>query len=162
MKNIDRNDDFGDGYIYLNCDKEAAEIVQVEYYPWADHDIKYVATLHLEEEPKGTVSFYHQQIKISDITLSQLEARNVFNSLSELTMPWTLWSDLTKPCLTTICPDIKSAIVINTNINKTKFEWLSSDSINNPGKYQKLDKLTDMISNLIDPNTSNLWMPKYL
>jgi hypothetical protein len=128
MKNIDRNEDFNNELIDLYEDEDLVEIIQVEYYPWADNDIKYVVIIQLDEEPTGTVEFVHQQVKISDKTLSRFEARSVFKSLSELTLPLTLWNDLETTSLVDILPDIKSAIVINTNIKKTKFEWYSSES----------------------------------
>jgi hypothetical protein len=162
MKNIDRNEDFNNELIDFYEDEDLVEIIQVEYYPWADNDIKYVVIIQLDEEPAGTVEFVHQQVKISDKTLSRFEARSVFKSLSELTLPLTLWNDLETTSLVDILPDIKSAIVINTNIKKTKFEWYSSDSMNYPNQLEKLDKLVEIINDLIDPDTSNLSMPIYL
>ena len=161
MKDIDRNDDLNNELIVLDEDEDLVEIIKVEYYPWADNDIKYVVIIELDEVPTGNVSFVHQKIKISEKRLSRFEARNVFKLLVDLTLPLTLWNDLETSNLIGILPDIKSAIVINTNINKSKFEWYSSDSMNHPKQLKKLDKLVEIIRDLIDPDTSNLSMPIY-
>lgn len=161
MKNIDRNDDFDTELTDSHEDADLVELIRVEYYPWAGNDIKYVVIIQLDEEPAGTIEFIHQQVKISDKTLARFEAGSVFKSLSELTLPLTLRNNLESSSLISVLPDIKSAIVINANINKTKFEWYSSDSMNYPKQLEKLDKLVEIITDLIDPDTSNLPMPFY-
>jgi hypothetical protein len=148
---------------FISHDDKPVEIIEVEYYPSAEHDIKYLVIIYCEEEPRGTVSFIHQMKKIEEKELSKFEVNSIFKTLSKLVLPFMLFDEYKESTsYVNIIPNVKSAIVINTDINKTKFEWFSSDESNYPYKLDQLMDLVEMINDLIDPDTSDLSMPIYL
>lgn len=161
MKNIDRNDDFEVGLLDLDDDEDLFETFQIEYYPYADSDIKYLVMINLIDDYEGTVAFIYEQREIKKETLSKFEAKSVFELISNLSLPVTLWDEVKIVNEIEVCPDVKQAIVFNTKINKTKFEWYSSDSMNYPEKLDQLNKLVEVICDLIEPDTSGLSMPVF-
>ncbi len=161
MNSAGINNDFNHKLLELS-DNETDEIIQIEYYPSAEYDIKYHVILRCEEEPKGTVAFIHQMKNIEEKELSKFETKYILNSLSKLVLPVMLTNEHDESRgYVSLQPDVKSAVVINTDINKTKFEWFSSDESNYPNKLEQLINLVDMINDLIEPDTSNLFMPIY-
>ncbi len=159
MENIDSNEDLDDEF---EDEDDLEEVIQIEFFPYAECDIKYQVNIENLLDPIGSVEFLYWGKRIDERQLSKFESKSLLKLLSNLSLPLTFTDQADFHKTVSILPVIESALVVNTFINKCKFQWSNSDEENYSEKLSQVLQLTEMISDLIDPDTSNLEMPTYM